>query len=107
MSFYITVLYPRDDESTFDMDYYKDKHMPLVFSKWGPMGMKGYKILEFTDQPDGSKSAYSVGCLLEWEDREKTTAASKTEATKIILDDIKEFSNREPMFLGGDVRGTN
>jgi uncharacterized protein (TIGR02118 family) len=34
--FKMSVLYPRSDDSTFDMDYYRDKHVPLVNRVIGP-----------------------------------------------------------------------
>lgn len=31
----VTILYPNDDGKTFDMDYYSNKHMPMVASLLG------------------------------------------------------------------------
>ncbi len=35
----VSVLYPKTDESTFDMDYYVTKHGPLVEKLLAPLGM--------------------------------------------------------------------
>jgi uncharacterized protein (TIGR02118 family) len=34
--FKLTVLYPKNDGSTFDMEYYRTKHVPLVNRVLGP-----------------------------------------------------------------------
>jgi uncharacterized protein (TIGR02118 family) len=34
--FKLTVLYPKREDSTFDMDYYRDKHIALVNRVLGP-----------------------------------------------------------------------
>ena len=39
----VTVLYPNEDGKKFDMDYYADKHMPMVASLLGE-SLKGYEI---------------------------------------------------------------
>jgi hypothetical protein len=36
MTINCTVLYPNDNDATFDMKYYLDTHMPLVLEKFGP-----------------------------------------------------------------------
>lgn len=39
----VTILYPNNEGSTFDMDYYTQKHMPMVADVLGE-SMKYYKI---------------------------------------------------------------
>lgn len=39
----IAIMYPNEPDKTFDMDYYADKHMPMVANLFGAP-LKGYAI---------------------------------------------------------------
>jgi hypothetical protein len=41
----ITVLYPNVDDATFDMDYYKTTHMPMVAKEFADYGFQGMSFL--------------------------------------------------------------
>jgi uncharacterized protein (TIGR02118 family) len=41
----VSVMYPRTEGESFDMDYYVNKHMPMVAEKCGD-ALKGMSILE-------------------------------------------------------------
>ncbi|KAI6771435.1 hypothetical protein HG531_009060 [Fusarium graminearum] len=92
----VLVVYPSGP--SFDMDYYLKTHMPLVASKWGPLGLKNYKILNFQEG-----APYQVQATLEWEGVEVFDKAAANEVTKEIFGDIKNFYNGEPMLLKGPV----
>ncbi|KAI1071885.1 hypothetical protein NW752_001483 [Fusarium irregulare] len=92
----VLVVYPSGP--SFDMDYYLKTHMPLVASKWGPLGLKNYKILNFQEG-----QAYQVQATLEWDSVEAFDKAAANEVAKDIFGDIKNFYNGEPMLLKGPV----
>ncbi|KAL2428768.1 hypothetical protein ABEF95_006923 [Exophiala dermatitidis] len=101
-----TVLYPADADATFDMDYYLKTHMPLVSEKWGPYGLKDWKVVQFAAGPDGSKP-YSVMALLTWDSVESIAKALNSEAAGVVLGDVQNFSNKPPTFLTGDIVGAS
>jgi hypothetical protein len=37
----LSVVYPRASGTTFDYDYYRDKHLPLVGQRWVDAGFVG------------------------------------------------------------------
>lgn len=41
MGISVLVLYPKTDDSKFDMDYYKTSHMPMVAEEFSSYGFKG------------------------------------------------------------------
>jgi hypothetical protein len=41
--FKVPILYPNDDDKTFDMDYYENKHMPMLAGLLG-RNLKYYEI---------------------------------------------------------------
>jgi len=94
----VTVLYPAEEGATFDLDYYLKTHMPLVQSKWGKYGMTGWHVCHADPG-----AAFSVMCTLYFETREKYVEASKDPATKEVMDDVSNFSNKQPIMLVGEV----
>lgn len=84
------------------MKYYLDSHMPLVGKLWGPAGLKGWKVLKFgDDQP------YCVQATLEWGSMEDFQKAGAGEHTAEIMGDVKNFSDKEPTLMPGEVTGTS
>lgn len=41
----LSVVYPRTPGATFDYDYYRSKHMPLVTQRWANAGLLGGEAL--------------------------------------------------------------
>ncbi|KAK4964485.1 hypothetical protein LTR66_000088 [Elasticomyces elasticus] len=96
----VTVLYPSDTK--FDMDYYVNKHMSLVQSIWGPAGLKSWKVLKF-----GKDDQFSVQATLEWDSPEAFQKAVAGPKTGEVMDDIKNFSDKNPVIMSGEVTGTS
>lgn len=107
MTFHVNVLYPNSDDATFDLSYYLKTHMPLVKEKWSSFGLKSYTVLQAQPGPDGAKPQYSVQATLVWEKGEHVAAALGDGAsTGAIMGDIPNFSNKQPVFVSGDVVGS-
>jgi uncharacterized protein (TIGR02118 family) len=107
MPFHATVLYPNDDDATFDMKYYLDKHMPLVYDSFAKHGLKKWEVLEYGPGLDGAKAQYSVAATLIFDSPDQLKAAMTSADAGPVLDDVKNFSNKPPMFLGGALVGTS
>lgn len=106
MTFHVNVLYPNDEGATFDMDYYLKTHMPLVKKHWSQFGLKGYTVTQAGPLPDGSKAQYSVLATLIWDKQDDVgTAMGDQKTTGEIMGDIPNFSNKQPIFVSGDVVG--
>ncbi|KEF53783.1 uncharacterized protein A1O9_10184 [Exophiala aquamarina CBS 119918] len=105
MPFHATVLYPNDDDITFDMDYYLSKHMPLVQEKFGPHGLRRWEITEYGPGGDGAKPAYHVQAMLVFDSQEDLGKALGSEDAKPVFADIPNFTNKQPVLMGGNVVG--
>ncbi|KAF4455742.1 hypothetical protein F53441_1941 [Fusarium austroafricanum] len=92
----VLVVYPSGP--SFDLDYYLKTHMPLVASKWGPHGLKDYKILTFQEG-----APYQIQATLEWDSVEAFDKAAASEAAAAVMGDIKNFYSGNPMILKGPV----
>jgi len=99
----VTVLYPNEEDATFDMDYYLSTHMPLVSENWQKYGLKGWRVIQFQPGPDGAKPQYSVQATLIWDGPEDLQKAMGAEETKTVMGDVPNFSNKSPILVAGQV----
>lgn len=91
----VTILYPKTDESTFDMDYYTSTHMPMLAdalgddcAAWGASTIKG-----------GDYAAMGWAMVTS---QEAFDAAMKEHGAG-IMGDVPNYTNVAPQMLIGDV----
>ncbi|KAL0261707.1 hypothetical protein SLS55_003137 [Diplodia seriata] len=104
MAVTVTVLYPNVSDATFNLEYYLQTHMPLAQKHFG---MKTWKVSRIigTAVP-GEQAPYSVQCVLEFNSKEEVDDAVKNRGEPVMAD-IPKFTNQSPVFLLGEVVGTN
>ncbi|TDZ39166.1 hypothetical protein CTRI78_v010641 [Colletotrichum trifolii] len=86
MSIAITVLFRNEADARYDLAYYANTHMPL----YGP-------------GPDGAEPPFVFGSTVTWaEGSQVQTAFAGPEAARVFAD-VPNFSNKEPLFLYGEV----
>ncbi|KAH8799807.1 hypothetical protein F5884DRAFT_117463 [Xylogone sp. PMI_703] len=90
-------VYPQNDTSWFDMEYYSQVQMPFVNSLWAPFGMKGYTITQLN-----ASAPFSTATLLYFDNVEQIQAAFDDSAEEINKR-VKNFSNRLPTHWIGEV----
>jgi uncharacterized protein (TIGR02118 family) len=95
-----TVLYPKG--TNFNMKYYLDSHMPMVYKNLHPHGLTGWKVLEFPADAD-----YCVQATLEWESGEKFQSAAASPEMKEVLDDVPNFADKQPTLMPGTLKGSS
>lgn len=64
MSVIVTVIYPKTETSTFDLDYYMKTHMPLVQEKWGAHGLKNWTVTKLDESAGYSMYVFLEFCVL-------------------------------------------
>ncbi|KIW17424.1 hypothetical protein PV08_04618 [Exophiala spinifera] len=107
MGYQFQVLYPNDEGSSFNLDYYVNKHMPMVMERWGKFGLKGYTVTEYKPGADGAKPKYSAAGFLFWDTAEDLQAAlASQEDLTAIFADVPNYANVEPVVLSGPVVGS-
>ncbi|KAM0331406.1 hypothetical protein ACHAQA_003079 [Verticillium albo-atrum] len=94
----IFILYPRKDGSTFNKEYYQNKHMPLVSEIWQKYGLKSWSVTEAVEG-----GPYDVVTLVEFESLEGFAKAQQDPRTPEITGDVGNFSSVEPAFSVGNI----
>lgn len=103
MTFKATVLYPNDEDATFNMEYYLSTHMPLVHDNWSQSGLQGWEVIKLSPGLDGSKPQYSVQATLIFNSADDFAKCAQSSSAAKIFGDIPNFSNKSPVIVGGDV----
>jgi uncharacterized protein (TIGR02118 family) len=91
----VSVAYPKTATSSFDLDYYVSKHVPLVNRLWGPLGLRGAQVLRGTGSLGGAP-AYELICLLDFASQEAFNGAAAAHADE-VMGDIPNFTNVQPV----------
>ena len=90
----VVILYPKSDDSTFDMDYYTSKHMPLLVESLGD-ACKGWGV-------SGPAHKYhAVGWAMV--DSQAAFDAAMAERGKEILGDVANYTNVRPEMIVGEI----
>lgn len=92
----VTIMYPNGEGKTFDMKYYREKHMPMVAELMGD-AMKKYTIDEGVGgRMPGDPAPYMAIGYLWFESVEAYGKAFGPVAGKIV-GDIPNYTNVEPV----------
>lgn len=98
----VTVMYPVGPQTTFDTEYYMQKHIPLVKERWTAHGLKNAQVLRGTAKPDGSAPDYQMMALLTFGSLEDFKSAGKAHGREIFAD-IPNFTNAQAAVQINDV----
>lgn len=90
----VTVMYPVGSQTTFDTEYYLQKHIPLVKERWTTHGLKSAQVLRGTAKPDGSAPDYQMMALLTFGSLDDFKSAGKAHGREIFAD-IPNFTNAQ------------
>jgi uncharacterized protein (TIGR02118 family) len=95
----LTVLYPNTENSHFDMDYYLQKHTPLVKQRLTPLGLVKIELSAgVAGMAPGATASYAmIGnlCFNSMEDLQNSLATHGAELTA----DIANFTNIQAEML--------
>lgn len=91
----VSVMYEVGPGQKFDLDYYMKKHMPMVSSLWGPVGLKGAQVLHGIGSPSGDPAGHHIIALLDFESVDAFKAAAEAHG-KEVLGDIPNYTNVQP-----------
>lgn len=90
----VVILYPKSDDSTFDMDYYTSKHMPLFADVLGE-ACKGWGVM-------APNTEYHALAWAMVDSAEAFGAAMKARGGEVMAD-LANYTNTKPKTIIGDV----
>jgi len=93
----LSVVYPRTPGTTFDYDYYQNKHLPLAAARWGNAGLAGGEALLGRSAPNGNDAPYFAIGILHFESADALRAALTGEHASEVIGDIRNFTDTEPV----------
>ncbi len=90
----LSVFYPSAEGSTFDHDYYREKHVPLAMRAWG---LNAAQIDKGVDGP------YVAAVHFEFDSVDALGAAMGAEATGEVLADVANYTNIAPVLQTSEI----
>ena len=109
MTFTVSVIYPKltthdlSQPIRFDFDYYLNKHVAGAIALQKPLGLLSWRVVSFLDDP---ASPFAVQTTLDWPDEESASKALGNEkAMRDMAEDLRNFTDLEPVVVKGRVMG--
>jgi len=91
-----SVYYPKSEGSTFDHDYYRDKHVPLAVKTWGTSGAEIDKGLD---------GPYVAAVHFKFASQDDLSKAMALPGTGEVLADVANYTNIQPVVQTSEVVG--
>jgi uncharacterized protein (TIGR02118 family) len=93
--FRLTVTYPATDGATFDFDYYRDTHMPLVMARVGAAAVK-FEIARGVSSSTGGAAPYMCIGQVYLSSLEAFEAAMAEHGAELFAD-VANYTNIAPI----------
>jgi len=100
MAVSVQVIYPVVEGTTFDYDYYVDKHMKLVDETMGPHIQSTVVTRGLAGGPEAPPGFFAVATFVFQDDAAMKAALANSGP---LGEDLANFTNTEPKFLIGEV----
>ncbi|KAJ9608025.1 hypothetical protein H2200_007013 [Cladophialophora chaetospira] len=105
MPYIAMVAYPDTPDTNFNEKYYVENHLPMVYENWAQYGLLDWKVVSFDKNSDGSRTYLAAACMT-WESAESFNNAIASDSMAMMVEDLKNFSNKQPVFLNGTIIGS-
>jgi uncharacterized protein (TIGR02118 family) len=101
--FKVTILYPNGDDKTFNMDYYENKHMPMVAGFLGK-NLKFYEIDRGVAgrTPNDKVPFLAIGYFYITDVDEYNKAIAQNRDA--VVNDIKNYTNIQPVVQISEIK---
>ena len=103
--FRVSFMYPTTPGKRFDLEYYRDKHMPRVMERFRPFGLLRYEVDRgVSSGARGSAAPFVGGAHLYWERVEDFHRALDKHGVE-LLGDVPNYSEISPQVQISEVLG--
>jgi uncharacterized protein (TIGR02118 family) len=90
----VSVFYPTTEGATFDHDYYREKHVPLVCKSWG---LSGGEIDKGVDGP------YVAAVHFKFDSLEALQTAMGSPGTADVMADVSNYTTIVPVLQTSEI----
>ena len=90
----VSVYYPATEGATFDHDYYRDKHVPLVVRTWSPQSAEIDK---------GVDGPHVAAVHLTFESLDALQQAMAADGTADVLADVANYTSITPILQTSEI----
>ncbi len=91
----VMVMYQIGPNNRFDLQYYMQKHIPLVRTLWGSVGLTRLQVLKGLAAPTGEPAAFAYVAVLDFESLDAFKAAAEAHGNDVMRD-IANFTDVQP-----------
>jgi uncharacterized protein (TIGR02118 family) len=92
----LTIVYPNSDSVRWDVDYYKEHHMPLIMRLYGPEAIKRFELRKGGAGQTGGAPKYIGSVNIYINDQKAFDAAGKKHGPTLVAD-VPHFSSVMPI----------
>lgn len=101
----MTIVYPAQEGATWNADYYRDNHMPLIMRLYTTESISRFEIRKGISGVDGTSPATYAGCVNFYIADQAKFEAAGAQHGQALRDDVKNFSTVMPIALATDIVG--
>lgn len=99
----LTIIYPYQKGASWDADYYRDHHMPLIMDLYGREAIRRFEVRR-PIAPESGNPAFLGTVNIYVEDQQAFDAAG-AEHTQTLVDDVPNFASMMPIALPTRIQG--
>jgi uncharacterized protein (TIGR02118 family) len=99
----LTILYPAEEGSTFDIDYYRDNHLTLIMRLYGA-SIRRFELIQPQAAPGAPPPAFHAVVNIYIADPEAFAAAGEQHGPTLV-EDVPNFSSVFPQVTNGVLYG--
>ena len=103
----LTILYPYGNPDTFNHDYYRDSHLPMIMKLCGTKAISRFELRKGLSSQDGTGAPpYTATINIYIGDQEAFDKAGKLH-NQTMIDDVPNFSQVHPVIIPTEVYGAS
>lgn len=103
----LTILYPYGNPDTFNHDYYRDSHLPMIMKLCGTKAISRFELRKGLSSQDGTGAPpYTATINIYIGDQEAFDEAGKLH-NQTMIDDVPNFSQVHPVIIPTEVYGAS
>lgn len=99
----MTIVYPYEEGATWDADYYRDGHMPLIMDLYGTEAIRRFEVRKGPELPNGNPAF--MGTVNIYIENQAAFDAAGAQHTQTLVEDVPNFSSVFPVALMTEIYG--